>query len=138
MPPFSQNLVIMNPPFTRPGSDWEGDDRESDSIKQFQGLSTDLETQTKMSAIEKEYTKGTCYHGYAGIGSAFVALADRMVKKGGTIALVLPMTALQGSELAEGSPTYSRGYRDVTVLTIAAARQIRSDRSLQTPAWRRP
>ena len=58
MPSASQNLVIMNPPFTRPGSDWEGDTRESDSIKQFQGLSNDLETQTKMSAVEKEYTKG--------------------------------------------------------------------------------
>ena len=42
MPPVSQNLVIMNPPFTRPGSDWEGDSRESDSIKQFQGLSSSL------------------------------------------------------------------------------------------------
>ena len=87
MPPFSQDLVIMNPPFTRPGSDWEGDSRESNSIKQFQGLSTDLETQTRMSAMEKEYTNGTCAHGYAGIASSFVALANRMVRKNGTIAL---------------------------------------------------
>ena len=127
MPPVSQNLVIMNPPFTRPGSDWEGDSRESDSIKQFQGLSTDLETQTKMSATEKEYTKGTCYHGYAGIASAFVALADRMVKKGGTLALVLPMTALQGMSWEKVRELISSAYRDVTVLTIAAARQ--SDQS---------
>ena len=123
MPPISQNLVIMNPPFTRPGSDWEGDSRESDSIKQFQGLSTDLETQTKMSAVEKEYTKGTCYHGYAGIGSAFVALADRMVRKGGTIALVLPMTALQGTSWKKVRQQIASNYRDVTVLTIAAPRQ---------------
>ena len=123
MPTFSQNLVIMNPPFTRPGSDWEGQNRESDSIKQFQGLSTDLETQTRMSAVEKEYTKGTCYHGYAGIGSAFVALANRMVKKGGTLALVLPMTALQGMSWQKVRELVARSYRDVTVLTIAAARQ---------------
>ncbi len=96
MPPFSQNLVIMNPPFTKAGSDWEGDSRISDSIKPFQGLRNDLETQTRMAEMEKEYTKGTCYHGYAGIASAFVAVADRMVKKRGTVALVLPMTALQG------------------------------------------
>ena len=123
MPPVSQDLVIMNPPFTRPGSDWEGDDRESDSIKQFQGLSTDLETQTRMSALEKEYTKGTCYHGYAGIGSAFVALANRMVKKGGTLALVLPMTSLQGMSWQNVRKLISNSYGDVTVLTIAAARQ---------------
>ena len=94
MPPFSQNLVIMNPPFTRPGSDWEGDSRASDSIKQFQGLSTDLGTQTKMSALARQYGKGTCAHGYAGLASWFAALADRMVRESGTIALVLPMTAL--------------------------------------------
>ncbi len=123
MPPFSQDLVIMNPPFTRPGSDWEGEGRESDSIKQFQGLSNDLETQTRMSAVEKEYTKGTCYHGYAGIGSAFVALANRMVKKGGTLALVLPMTSLQGMSWEKVRKLISNSYRDVTVLTIAAARQ---------------
>ena len=123
MPPSSQDLVIMNPPFTRPGSDWEGDGRETDSIKQFQGLSTDLETQTRMSALEKEYTKETCFHGYAGIGSAFVAVADRMVKKSGTIALVLPMTALQGTSWQKVRQLIAGSYRDVTVLTIAAPRQ---------------
>ena len=123
MPSVSQDLVIMNPPFTRPGSDWEGDSRESDSIKQFQGLSTDLETQTRMSAVEKEYTKGTCYHGYAGIASAFVAIADRMVKKRGTLALVLPMTALQGTSWQKVRQLIASAYRDVTVLTIAAPRQ---------------
>ena len=123
MPPFSQSLVIMNPPFTKAGSDWEGDSRESDSIKPFQGLSTDLETQTRMAKMKKEYTKGTCYHGYAGIPSAFVALANRMVKKDGTIALVLPMTALQGMSWQKVRQLIARSYRDVTVLTIAVARQ---------------
>ncbi len=43
------DLVIMNPPFTRAGSDWEGGAREEDYVKQFRGLSTDLETQREMS-----------------------------------------------------------------------------------------
>ena len=123
MPPFSQDLVIMNPPFTRPGSDWEGEGRESDYVKQFRGLRTDLETQTKMAALEKEYTKNTCAHGYAGIASSFVAVADRMVKKSGALALVLPMTALQGSSWRKVRERIARGYRDVMVLTIAAAQQ---------------
>ena len=29
------DLVIMNPPFTRPGSDWEGSERAEDYIKHF-------------------------------------------------------------------------------------------------------
>ena len=123
MPPVSQNLVIMNPPFTRAGSDWEGDNRESDSIKHFQGLSNDLETQTRMAEMEKSYTKGTCFHGYAGIASAFVALVDRMVRKDGTVALVLPMTALQGMSWQKVRKLIARKYLDVTVLTIATARQ---------------
>ena len=123
MPLFSQDLVIMNPPFTRPGSDWEGDSRESDSFKQFQGLSTDLETQTRMSAMAKDYAKGTCAHGYAGIASWFVALANQMARKEGTIALVLPMTALQGSSWQKVRRLIAQNYRGVIVLTIAAARQ---------------
>ena len=123
MPLFSQDLVIMNPPFTRPGSDWEGDSRESDSFKQFQGLSTDLETQTRMSAMAREYAKDTCAHGYAGIASWFVALANQMVSKDGTIALVLPMTALQGSSWQKVRRLIAQNYRDAIVLTIAGARQ---------------
>lgn len=127
MPQFSQDLVIMNPPFTRAGSDWEGANRASDYIKQFRGLDNDLETQRKMSALEKKYGAGTCAHGYAGIASWFVALADRMVKPGGAIALVLPLTALQGSSWQKVRQLIGEKYRDVVVITIAAPGQ--QDRS---------
>ena len=123
MPPASQNLVIMNPPFTRPGSDWEGDDRKSDSFKQFQGLETDLHTQTRMSTLARDYAKDSCAHGYAGLASWFVALSNRMVKRAGTIALVLPMTALQGASWQKVRQLVARNYRDMTVLTIAASSQ---------------
>ena len=122
MPPCSQDLVIMNPPFTRPASDWEGAGRESDYIKQFRGLGTDLDTQRSMAALEKEYGRGTCAHGYAGIASWFVALADRMVRPDGTIALVLPLTALQGASWQKVRQLIARSYRDATILTVAAAR----------------
>ncbi len=122
MPPCSQDLVIMNPPFTKPGSDWEGPGREADYIKQFRGLGTDLETQRSMAALEKQYGKGTCAHGYAGIASWFVALADRMVRQDGTVALVLPLTALQGASWQKVRQLIARSYRDTIVLTIAAAR----------------
>ena len=121
MPQFSQDLVIMNPPFTRAGSDWEGPNRASDYIKQFRGLDNDLATQRKMSALEKKYGAGTCAHGYAGIASWFVALADRMVKPGGAIALVLPLTALQGSSWQGVRELIAEKYIDVIVMTIAAA-----------------
>ncbi len=122
MPQFSQDLVIMNPPFTRAAADWEGDSRTSDYIKQFRGLDNDLETQRKMSALERKYGAGTCAHGYAGIATWFVALADRMVKPNGTIALVLPLTALQGSSWQKVRQLIAKKYRDVIVMTIATAR----------------
>ena len=122
MPHASQDLVIMNPPFTRPGSDWEGEDRESDYVKQFRGLSVDLATQTEMSALARKYAQDTCAHGYAGLASWFVALADRMVKQGGAIALVLPLTALQGSSWKKVRQLIAQEYSGVTILTIAASR----------------
>ena len=90
MPDKSYDLVIMNPPFTRAGSDWEGSGRQEDYIKQFRGLSTTLETQTEMSQQLRRYAKGTCTHGYAGIASAFAALADKKLRYGGVLALVMP------------------------------------------------
>ena len=123
MPPSSQDVVIMNPPFTRAGSDWEGDARASDYIKPFRGLGNDLDTQRRMTALKSKYGKGTCAHGYAGIASWFVALADRMVKCDGTIALVLPMTSLQGTSWQKIRKLIASKYCDVIVMTIATAAQ---------------
>jgi len=120
MPVASQDLVIMNPPFTRAGSDWEGDERASDSVKPFRGLHNDPETQSKMSATARRYAQGTCSHGYAGLASYFVALADKMVSHDGTIALVLPLTAMQGTSWTKARDLISRSYSDATVITIAA------------------
>ena len=55
MPPRSQNLVIMNPPFTRAGSDWQIGNPEGYDTKTFHGLSTDLTTQKRMGDLAKEY-----------------------------------------------------------------------------------
>ena len=123
MPQFSQDLVIMNPPFTRSGSDWDGRRGQTYQTKQFHGLSIDRDTQSRMSKFASEYGKGTCAHGYAGIASWFVALADRMVREDGKIALVLPMTAMQGSSWRKVRNTIASSYEDVIVLTIATARQ---------------
>ncbi len=123
MPPISQDLVIMNPPFTSGGSDYTEGNPAGYNKKQFHGLGTDWETQERMFNLAREYAKGTCAHGYAGIASWFVALANRMVRKGGTIALVLPLTSLQGVSWQKVRQLVTRIYREVTVLTIAAARQ---------------
>ncbi len=132
MPQYSQDLVIMNPPFTRSGSDWEGDARESDYIKPFRGLGTDLRTQRRMSDMKSKHGKDTCAHGYAGIASWFVALADRMVKHDGTIALVLPMTALQGTSWLKVRQLIAENYSDVIIITIATPKHFDQSFSADT------
>ncbi len=116
------DLVIMNPPFTRAGSDWEGSERHEDYVKQFRGLSTDLATQKAMSARLKEQSKGTCYHGFAGIASAFVALADKKLKPGGILALVLPLTVAAGASWERVRSLLASDYDDISVLSISSAR----------------
>ncbi len=121
MPDESFDVVIMNPPFTRPGSDWEGSERAEDYVKQFRGLSTELVTQKEMAASLKKSTKGTCYHGYAGIASAFAALAHRKIKPGGVLALVLPLTAASGQSWQDFRELIAGNYAELSVLTITAA-----------------
>ena len=116
----SFDIVIMNPPFTRAGSDWEGIGRDSDSIKQFRGLGTSLDTQKAMSRRLKAFTEGTCYHGYAGLGAAFAAMAHRKLKRGGVLALVLPLTAMVGLSWDKFRQMLAENYADIEVLSIAA------------------
>ena len=65
----------------------------------------------------------TCYHGNAGIASAFAALAHKKLKPGGVLALVLPISAVAGLSWQGFRKMIGCYYTDLTVLTIAAAEQ---------------
>ena len=109
IPDGTFDLVIMNPPFTRAGSDWEGSERDEDYIKQFRGLSTALDAQKEMANRLSQHTKGTCYHGYAGIAS---------LKPGGVLALVLPLSAAAGLSWQGFRQMLAANYADLAVLSI--------------------
>ena len=57
---------------------------------------------------------GTCYHGHAGMASAFAALAQR------TLALVLPLTASAASSWQAFRQMMAQHFTDLMVLSIAA------------------
>ena len=114
------DIVIMNPPFTRAGSDWEAIQREEGSVKQFMAFGTTLDTQKAMSRRLKQYSQETCYHGYAGVASAFAALGHRKLKSGGVLALVLPLTAAVGLSWEKFRRLLAENYTDIEVLSIAA------------------
>ena len=62
----------------------------------------------------------TCYHGNAGIASAFAALAHKKLKPGGVMALVLPLSVANGLSWQGFRDMLDDYYTDVTVLSIAA------------------
>ena len=61
----------------------------------------DTESQQAIAKRTSALLKGTAANQIAGHGSSFAVLADRLVKPGGRISLVLPVTALSGESWRE-------------------------------------
>ncbi len=112
------DVVIMNPPFTR-ATNHEGAhaDITNPAFAAFGATQAD---QTAMGNRMNQFGRGTCYHGNAGIASAFAALAHRKLKPGGVLALVLPLSAASGLSWQAFRRMIAQGYTDLTVLSIAA------------------
>ena len=112
------DVVIMNPPFTR-ATNHEGAhaDITNPAFAAFGATQAD---QTAMGNRMNQFGRGTCYHGNAGIASAFAALAHRKLKPGGVLALVLPLSAASGLSWQAFRRMVAQGYTDLTVLSIAA------------------
>ncbi|MCY4001056.1 MAG: hypothetical protein OXF84_09655 [Bacteroidetes bacterium] len=111
----SDSLVIMNPPYTRLMSDWE--EGNKGTLKQYNALGNTKAVQTQMHLREKDLgKKSKCYNGYHALPSLFCAVADKMVKVGGKIALVLPLTSVQGISWTKFRTMLSTSYEDILVI----------------------
>lgn len=118
MPDAGLDLVIMNPPFTR-ATNHEG----AHSVvtnPAFAAFDASRDDQTAMGRRINALGKGTCYHGNAGIASAFVALGDKKLRPGGVLALVLPLSAASGLSWQGFRRMLGERYTDLAVLSIAA------------------
>ena len=117
IPDANFDLVIMNPPFTR-ATNHEGAhaDITNPAFAAFDATPAD---QTKMGDRINQLGKESCYHGNAGIASAFAALADKKLKAGGVLALVLPLSVANGLSWKGLRAMLASDYTDVTVLSIA-------------------
>ena len=112
------DLVIMNPPFT---SNTKHRDAQAGVLNAaFAAYNAPEEDQKAMAQRMRKLAAGSCYHGHAGLASAFAALADRKLKPGGVMALVLPFTAINGASWQGFRKLLASMYADVTVLSIAA------------------
>ena len=117
-PDESYDLVIMNPPFTR-NTGQEGE-HIGTADRAFAAFNASESDQRDMGKRLTKLKKGTCYHGNAGIASAFAALADKKLKPGGVLALVLPLSAAAGLSWQGFRKLLATGYEDLAVLSIAA------------------
>ena len=140
MSPLSQDLVIMNPPFTTPTNIAPFNDTAAATEEAEEGpprrfnpafaaFQTTPAEQKAMSDRTKQLGRNTIGDGYAGLGTYFTAIAHNMVKPDGHIALILPISALLGGSY-DGRTARSwqklrqllaDGYNDIVLLTIAQA-----------------
>ena len=112
------DMVIMNPPFT---SNTKHYDAEAGVLNAaFAAFNATPQEQSEMAARLKQATKETSYHGHAGLASAFASLADKKLRSGGVVALVLPFTAVNGSSWTKFRDLIATRYTDLTVVSIAS------------------
>ncbi len=112
------DLIIMNPPFTS-ATNHEGAHAEV-AVPAFAAFDATDVDQKAMSKRLNALGKDSCYHGNAGIASAFAALAHSKLKPGGVLALVLPLSAASGLSWQGFRQMIVQHYTDVAVLSIAA------------------
>ena len=112
------DIVIMNPPFT---SNTKHRDAEGNILNAaFAAFGADISDQDSMAARLIQLARGSHYHGHAGLGSAFASIADKKVRPGGVVALVLPLTAINGAAWAKFRELIGTQYADATIVSIAS------------------
>ena len=138
LPHKTADLVIMNPPFTRPTNH----KKASVPVPSFAGLNTSTDEQRKMSRRLNEIRirlKNTGYlpnllasHGNAGLASNFIDLAHAKIKRGGVFAFVLPLTFTSGESWQNARRLIETEYENITLLTITATKAIDASFSADT------
>ncbi len=118
VPDLAYDAVIMNPPFTSNTKHYDADEGVQNAA--FAAFNASRIDQNKMAAQMQIMAADTCYHGHAGLASAFAALAHRKVKPGGVVAFVLPFTAINGASWAKFREMIAGYYQDITIVSISA------------------
>lgn len=116
------DLVIMNPPFTRP-TNHKTAAAAGVPVPSFAGFGTEDQEQESMAKRLKNLNrkiKTPAGNGNAGLASSFIDLAHVKLKPGGTIAFVLPLTVVTGDAWSAARELLATYYRDICIVSIAA------------------
>ena len=112
----SCDLVIMNPPFTRP-TNHEGGHAEI-PVPSFAGFGTSHDEQQAMGRKLKK-AGGDFSSGNAGLASNFMELGHSKLRNGGVLALVIPFSFVRGRSWKGAREALRAHYSDVHVTSIA-------------------
>jgi hypothetical protein len=122
LPHASFDLVVMNPPFTRP----TGQEAKKVGVPNpmFAAFGAGKTEQKDMGKALEELLKSLpgehCYDGQAGEASAFIELADRKLKPGGRVGLITPLSLMSGEAWDKSRRRLADSYNEVVLLSIAA------------------
>ena len=109
----------MNPPFTRPTNHEAG--HAEVPIPAYAAFETSPRQQDAMSETVRELARGGPSNDNAGLASHFVELAHRKLREDGTMAFVLPLSALSGVSWDRMRAEWRSRFAQVAVVTIAGA-----------------
>ena len=112
------HIVIQNPPFTKPNADANANDNKG-LFRGHDRPEDDAEAMRK--ALQSKDRRVSKSAGMAGLGAYFVDLADKKLKRGGTMGFILPATILAGTSMQTVRDVWATEYHDLTVITIAQA-----------------
>ena len=130
VPDGSLDVVIMNPPFTRP-TNHETVHDPNIPVPSFAGFANDAHAQKAMSkalkAVKGRLPKPVAGHGNAGLASNFVDLAHAKLKPGGVLALIVPAKVIEGTAWENTRKLLSHSYENIIAVTISSGRDITSE-----------
>ena len=127
IPDGSIDMIIMNPPFTRPTNHEITDV----PIPSFAGFKNSLTEQKHMGEKLKRYISAirarslgidncvSASHGNAGLASNFLDLAHTKIRDSGILALVLPFSFVSGESWKGARELLQRFYSDILIVSIA-------------------
>ena len=129
LPAGSVDVMIMNPPFTRPTG--HESDKVGVPVPSFAGMDTSPAAQKLMSEKTNQLGKvspqarklglpaDSAGHGNAGLASQFIDLAHAKLRPNGVLALILPAQVVAGSSWEKARELLRNNYRDLLVVAIA-------------------
>ena len=132
IPNGSLDMVIMNPPFTRP-TNHEGQHGDI-PIPMFAGFGTDPEAQRAMgkalgsiyARLRRRAGEPLAGDGTGGLATYFADLAHMKLKPGGVLALILPAKIVEGKGWAKTRNLLATRYENIALFTISSDKDITS------------